>query len=187
MCTYGCFLRNTRRVIYPTFRSHTSLPVSLLLLLFFLSYPPIPFLSFTNHLPSPLVPPHRQKVRFPIIPPDFTAHINTAVVLVILVGIELVGLISMGLAPAKLINTGKQAVDRLGHLAGYATGALAGYQIRKNDPYWSHVERRSFWRSDDGGHERGRQKGVSEVSLTYDSAAAAVDSSGSSSGSTTTK
>ncbi len=44
-----------------------------------------------------------------------------------------------------LVKSGKQQIDYLSHLAGYATGIGAGCLIRQTNPYWGGIQRKSFW------------------------------------------
>ena len=47
-----------------------------------------------------------------------------------------------------MLAAGKSLVDRVGHLAGFATGITAASMIRQYDPKWGDLERNSFWKRD---------------------------------------
>lgn len=87
-----------------------------------------------------------QRVRFPLLPPEFTSSVNTAVVLALLLALEIRELAKHGRAPIALVNSIEKHTDRIGHLAGYATGIGAGLLIRQTDHHWGNVPRNSFWK-----------------------------------------
>ena len=86
----------------------------------------------------------------PFLPPEWTRGIDTGVLLATFIILELVSLRKKGIMPAKLLNTGRPAVDNMGHLSGYLAGIGAGAFIRSTDPKWKNVERKHFFTKDFG-------------------------------------
>lgn len=81
----------------------------------------------------------------PIVPPEWTQGINTGAILVLIIGYDLIGFFRNGLAPTKVIGSGRSHIDHVGHLGGFATGIAAACLIRSTDAHWQSLERSSFW------------------------------------------
>ncbi|KAL9077139.1 MAG: hypothetical protein Q9161_000405 [Pseudevernia consocians] len=91
-----------------------------------------------------------QTITLPFLPPAWTKGIDTALLLFFFILLEVISLRKWGIAPPKLLNTGRPHVDNMGHLSGYFAGIGAGALIRSTDPKWKNAERKHFFTKDFG-------------------------------------
>ncbi|KAL9103782.1 MAG: hypothetical protein Q9163_001191 [Psora crenata] len=113
-------------------------------------------------------------IGFPMLPAEFTSVLNSGIILLILICIEIIGLRRFGLENTAAIAKHGSATDHLGHLAGYATGITAGALIRTHDPRWQGIERHRYWdwrkRSPAAACAKGKsQQGTLQEEMTSDS------------------
>lgn len=88
---------------------------------------------------------YRVEVSFPFMPKEWTAWVNTGVLLAMAIAHELRSIRKRGIFSVKQFEKLGFTVDHVGHLAGYATGITAAMLVRQHDPHWRDIERTSFW------------------------------------------
>ena len=86
----------------------------------------------------------RLNIRLPFFPGLDMSWLNTGVVLAVIFLLE-VSRLRKGVIDPKLFEKQGITIDHVGHVSGYVAGIAAGMYIRKHDPRWRDIERRSFW------------------------------------------
>lgn len=87
----------------------------------------------------------RLTIEFAFLPKEWTSWLNTGVMLVCFMALELLSLRRAGIRGTASLEARGFAVDNIGHVAGYVAGCLAGVLVRKTDPNSEILERESFW------------------------------------------
>ncbi|KAG8533396.1 uncharacterized protein KY384_002179 [Bacidia gigantensis] len=84
-------------------------------------------------------------VKLPFVFDEWTASMNTGVVLAILIAYEIITMWRGGLINPKIVELHGFTPDKAGHLTGYITGTIMGWLYRQHHAEWRDLRRDSFW------------------------------------------